>query len=272
LWNRDEYTSGSVGAGLVIEPPAYITIEAYSKDISIVNGKIINLPHQKLAKKLLNVEKNIRVTCTTAATLGKGYGLSAALSIAYSIGYYYAKYREVKLDTIFRMAHLIEVKLLTGLGDVIAEVEGGELEIREKPGAPGIGKLIKVKVGKRPVIVIELERKMDTTTMLRSMFAKIKTGAKLLEKLTEEKDLKTFLDVAYNFSKHVGFLDCSIEDKLRKIKNMIMGYFCKKQVLVIVPEEEFLEDVYEYVCKVFSFPCKVFYTRYEGTIVKIEKC
>ncbi len=271
VWGADEYTSGSVGAGLVIEPPAFITIETTSRDVTILNGRPLALEHQHLARKLLSVNRGIRVICTTSAQLGKGYGLSAALSIAYSVGYHYVKYGKLVLDQVFKLAHLLEVKLLTGLGDVIAEVEGGELEIRKRPGAPGVGELTRVKIGRKPVIVVELERKISTADMLRTLFSRIKLGSRLLEKVLDYPSLETFLEVSYRFSKYVGFLEEDIEHRLRKIKrSMLIGYYCKKQLLVVIPEEEYLDEVYEYLSREFACPCKIFYTREEGLRVEIQ--
>jgi len=272
VWKNDEYTSGSIGAGLVIDPPAFITIEEYCRDVTIINGSLIKLRHQEQTKRLLNVNESIRVTCTSAGTLGKGYGLSAALSIAYAVGYTYVKYGRLDTDLSFKLAHLIEVKNLTGLGDVIAEVTGGDIEIRTKPGAPNIGTVEKIILKERvPILVVELERSLTTSIMLREYFYRIKLASREVKALLEHRDLDTFLEVSNRFSRQVGFLTNDIESLLNKIDKFVRGYFVKKQLLVVVPEKSSIEDVYEYLKNTFGV-CKIFYTRTCGVkVLEIKK-
>ncbi|NPA70554.1 MAG: hypothetical protein GXO26_07065 [Crenarchaeota archaeon] len=268
-WRRDEYESGSIGAGIVIEPGLkaeikFIESKHDKNPIRIVelNGKKINLKNIEILNKLIDNNSSFIINCECNAPLGSGYGLSAALCITYSI----ALHKCLNIDKAIEKAHLAEVKSLLGLGDVIAEVYGGELEIRISPGAPKHdGKIIKICYrNDYTILTSELEINLTTDIMLREKYDKIvRYSDTYIHKVLEDPSLENFLECSYNFSKLVGFLNNSIEDKLKILKRFLIGYYVKKRVLVIVPERDFLDEVYERVRSMFGV-CRIFKLTKDG--------
>ena len=268
-WGRDEYETGSIGAGIVIEPGVRAVVEIYDENPpkdpirkTILNGKEIKLRNIEILNRLVSHRKSIIVNCTTPAPLGAGYGVSAALCIIYSL----AINECTDIKRAVENAHLAEVKSLLGLGDVIAETYGGELEIRLRPGSPGTtGRIIKICYRKTyNILTTELRKKLYTDEMLRERYSDIvRNSDNLLRKIIEEPSLENFLYCSYMFSKLVRFIDDRIENMLQRVRKMILGYYAKKRVLVIVPEKNYLDEVYEHVRSIFRI-CRMFRLTREG--------
>ncbi|NPA99822.1 MAG: hypothetical protein GXO10_00430 [Crenarchaeota archaeon] len=268
-WRRDEYESGSIGAGIVIEPGLQAEIELYDENSrsNIVrrielNGEEIELRNLEILKRLKRSGRSFVVRCRCPAPLGAGYGLSAALCLAYSI----AMHECSEIDKAVERAHLAEVKSLLGLGDVIAELYGGELEVRIRPGSPRHGgKIIKICYrSSYNVLTSEIEKNITTDKMLRDRYNEIVKFSELyINKILNDPSLETFLECSYNFSKLVGFLDENIEKKLNIVRRLVIGYYVKKRVLVIVPEREYIDEVYEHVRSVFG-TCRMFRLTRDG--------
>ncbi len=274
-WRRDEYETGSIGAGIVIEPGLEAQIE-FSEEVYDkfpirkieLNGEEIKLRNIEILNRLINGRSSFTVRCRCNAPLGSGYGLSAALCIVYSI----AIHKCSKIDRAIDRAHLAEVKSLLGLGDVIAEVYGGELEIRVSPGAPGHGgKIIKICYKSNyKVLTSELKTGLTTDKMLREKYDKIVKYSEIyIHKVLEDPSLENFLECSYEFSKLVGFLNDFVEDRLKIIKRFIIGYYVKKRVLVIVPERDSIDDVCEHVRRMFGI-CRMFRLTREGLRIMLS--
>jgi len=257
VWGRDYTDTGSVGAGLNLHPHIYLEVRPWIRDVVIVNGREFWLRHVTLARELLGISTPLRVDCLSVGELGFGYALSSAITIASCL--YALTIGKATLERCLDAAHVVEVKLRTGLGDVVAQTAGGPIEVRLRPGAPSRAIVRRVPVKENvSIIVTELEVSETTPDMLVSRYLKLQTtGRHLLERLREQVDLDTLLHVAYIFSKNVGFLTNDIEERLRPIRKWVRGLFVKKRLLVLVPESDRFEDVREHVKSIFGGYSKV---------------
>ena len=158
--NEDPLLKGSLGAGVLLDKGVITEIdnnnennnkEANSKDLSIlINGKkdeynevIILKTIELMEKKLNNNEikinfENVIIKQTIQVPIGCGFGTSAssAIGTAICINEYFDL--GLSIEECGQYAHLAEVELGTGLGDVIGELSKG-IVLRTKPGAPGFG-------------------------------------------------------------------------------------------------------------------------------------
>ncbi|MFQ5762979.1 MAG: pantoate kinase [Candidatus Bathyarchaeia archaeon] len=75
--------------------------------------------------------------------VGCGFGLSGASALSLSLALNEALSIGLSMMECAQMAHVAEINRKTGLGTVLAETFGG-FEVRTKPGAPGIGSVMKV--------------------------------------------------------------------------------------------------------------------------------
>ncbi len=135
IYGNDPISTGSLGCGIVIRPGGVrLTIMPAAGPIKY------DIDHIDLTFRKLGV--NAEVNYSSPVQLGVGYGMSAALALGTALGA--AVIAHKPLIKAAQVAHMIEVRLGTGLGDVIAEYYGGGIELRLRPVPPqALGLLIK---------------------------------------------------------------------------------------------------------------------------------
>lgn len=202
---------GSRGAGIVINRGVTTTVKSSNKT------KIDGL--ETIAKKVIEVMKryynigNIKVKHEIDVPIGCGLGVSGACALGTAIGIAKELKLPITLNQAADFAHLAEVELKTGLGDVIAELSGG-LVIRTREGAPSYGKIDKIIVPSLYVIIKVLD-KINTPAILKDKLylEKInKIGEKMLKKILIQPSLKNFLNLSSNFSKKISIVTPEIKD------------------------------------------------------------
>lgn len=164
---------------------------------------------EEMEKHKIVVEHNVEMP------IGAGFGTSgaAALSIALALN----KTFELGMSKTeaAKIAHIAEVECKTGLGTVIAETFGG-IEIRTKPGAPGIGEVRHIPAEKDMVVVCLSFGPLSTKKFLTDEAIRKRInefGGKLLDRLVEEPSVANFMKFSRQFAEHVGL----ITDKLRSV-------------------------------------------------------
>ncbi|MDH3277338.1 MAG: GHMP kinase [Nitrosopumilus sp.] len=147
-----------------------------------------------------------------------GYGLGSSGAVALSLSYALDQVLDTKLDKfeIGRIAHNAEVNCKTGLGDVLASYYGG-FEIRVKPGAPGIGKVKKIKTENISIIMICFSP-ISTQKFIQEKLSKINgLGGKMVRKLLESKDYNNFQDMSLEFAKYVDVMTPRMENLIEEL-------------------------------------------------------
>lgn len=243
-YTDDVFRTGSYGAGLVLSPR--IVVEAIQQEKSIpelyLNGEpIVPQFFIELVKELRI--KNMRFNVKTPYKLGVGYGLSGSISIGIAVSYLKLK-SENMYPLGLKSAHAAEVKARTGLGDVIAEAEGEDLELRLKPGAPGIGLVKSISLNDDlKIVTIDLGFERTSDLLQRYTGNKLEVSKRLLNRLFKRPSLEEFLRSSRIFSKTMGMLSENLDKKLRNIFNSCLGYYVKKKVAVAVIEGDHVEKI-----------------------------
>lgn len=248
--------SGSTGAGLVIVPGLdcicqFLDKKRVKTEILYNGGKTNIEPIEKLLK-LFNLKKGVFIKISSPVPLGAGYGASAASTLAVSLALCQVS-GESKLKAA-KLAHLAEVKSLTGLGDVIAIFSGRALEVRIKPGAPGIGRVKSFGQAKNlRIITCDLNPvKKNTKKMLKTINQRtISFGQKILEKFIKNPTIKNFFEYSQLFAKEIGWADENFFKKLESIKKYCLGFSVKKGVFFTVTEDKHLPGAISILKKFF---------------------
>lgn len=153
--NENPLLKGSLGAGVLLDKGVITEIDKNSDEESfsiLINGKkdeyneVIILKTIELIDKELNNEEikfnleNVLINQTIQVPIGCGFGTSAASAIGTAICINEYFNLGLSIEECGQYAHLAEVSLGTGLGDVIAELSKG-IVLRTKVGAPGYGEV-----------------------------------------------------------------------------------------------------------------------------------
>jgi pantoate kinase len=147
--------------------------------------------------------------------IGQGFGSSGAgaLSLALALNEVF-KLNLTRLEAA-QIAHIAEVKCRTGLGTVIGETFGG-LEIRLKPGAPGVGEIRRIPISRDFVVACLYSRPISTKRVLTSNVYRQRVneiGGKLTAELAAHPAPTKFMELSRRFAEHLGL----ISNRLRRI-------------------------------------------------------
>ena len=244
--NENPLLKGSLGAGVLLDKGVITEIDkieesdsnAPSKDLSIIiNGKNDEY-HEVIIRKTIdfmdndfNKEEiqfnldNIVINQTIQVPIGCGFGTSAASAIGTSICINEYFNLGLSIEECGQYAHLAEVSLGTGLGDVIAELSKG-IVLRTNVGAPGYGEVKSIVPHEKSGFGVFESLKSDFYVITKTL-GEIST-ASIIE---NEKHKKVITDVGLE-----------IQDEFnRKDDGIIIGSKFKNKFNVAV-DSEFNEE------------------------------
>lgn len=244
LWvpklNPDPLESGSVGVGLNLAVHIKAEVDIYNKGFGVYlgNERVLSKHSEYVSRRNGMLAK---VNARAPFSLGAGFGMSAALTIAYSLA---TCPNRGFIEDCLDVAHEAEVLFKTGLGDVVAEVNGGFL-MRLKAGSPTRAKAKRIVVKDKPTIIVcEVSGVgVDTPTMLDSINPnEYLLAENLLAKLLEDPALERFFQYAQMFTRRL-FDYRAVDEALRPFISSTLGYYMKKKALLIWVDEGRVEEV-----------------------------
>ena len=244
--NENPLLKGSLGAGVLLDKGVITEIDkieesdsnAPSKDLSIIiNGKNDEYNEVIIRKTIdfmdndFNKEEiqfnldNIVINQTIQVPIGCGFGTSAASAIGTSICINEYFNLGLSIEECGQYAHLAEVSLGTGLGDVIAELSKG-IVLSTNVGAPGYGEVKSIVPHEKSGFGVFESLKSDFYVITKTL-GEIST-ASIIE---NEKHKKVITDVGLE-----------IQDEFnRKDDGIIIGSKFKNKFNVAV-DSEFNEE------------------------------
>jgi len=211
----DPIKSGSKGIGFSIQKGVTTQVNISKSKISelkieindqITHNAIVSEYVAKSFVSKINRNLKIRIKHQVDIPIGSGFGTSgaAALSLALALN----QVLELGLSRIesAKMAHIAEIVCKTGLGTVLAELNG-DFEVREKQGAPGIGKISKIPYnGDYWMVALELGTQ-STELMLQELRRKneiTKLGEQYVILFLANRSVKNFLNLSKRFSQLIN--------------------------------------------------------------------
>lgn len=224
--NSNPLYKGSVGGGIVLE--AGCVSEVSLKDslqtrteLKINGVDAVADTTKYVVDRMIGrckQEVSVMVTTNFEVPVGCGFGASGAGALSTAVALNELLSLNMTLNEVAQIAHLAEVENSTGLGDVIAESNGGVV-IRKKPGPPGIGLIDTVPHAGTKISYVIFGKKATKTvlsdeTMKRSIN---EAGKVALKELMQKPDFDNFMLVSRRFSLRSGVISAKCRDAIEAV-------------------------------------------------------
>jgi pantoate kinase len=188
------------------------------------NGRPIDAPVtttviQRLLQQHGRVCK-VEVDHESMLPIGVGFGASGAGALGTAIALSSLVDSDFDSKDAAKHAHYAEVINRTGLGDVIAQTTGG-VEIRTKPGAPGIGEVVKIPVNESFNIVLAGAPGLETKNVLTSKEYRgriIKAADELMDELVTNPTVESFIHYSKQFAHSIGLMTPRVQSALDELE------------------------------------------------------
>ena len=162
--------------------------------------------------KIMEIDTDFKVTQDIQLPIGAGFGTSAASALSLTLALNEFLDLGYSTELCGQIAHMAEVNLGAGLGDVIAQTGHG-LVLRVEPGAPGIGK---IKSFEHDVFIAwKTFGAIETSSVIqnpRHHQVISDVGLKYLEYFEEKPSLKNFLDFSNRFSNETKLMSDQVKN------------------------------------------------------------
>jgi pantoate kinase len=224
---KDPLFKGSRGAGFSLTKGVKTTVrlqKSVKKSIEVkINGEIaasaeVSKSVAKTFSSLAKADYRIFVEHEVEVPIGCGFGSSGAGGLSLALAFNEALDLKLSRVEAAQIAHVAEVKFKTGLGTVIAEMYGG-VEIREKPGAPGVGEIKAIRVNDNYAVACLSfgsisTKNVLTNSKLRNVINKF--GGKLVDELIRQPTLHNFLEFSRSFAESTTLMSKRVRNVLNQ--------------------------------------------------------
>ncbi|ALV62467.1 Pantoate kinase, archaeal [Thermococcus sp. 2319x1] len=229
-FNEEPLLAGSLGAGINLSRGINVFVslgEGLERHIHIAfNGEPVKKEDAIISYSVANeiVPENftgeVEIWQYFDFPNGYGFGNSAggALGTALSLAF---AFKEKTFLQAAQIAHKHEVIHKGGLGDVIAQIHGG-IEIRIKPGAPGIGVVDNIFFEEYKVLAVPMGR-LSTREVLDSDVIRLieKEGEKAFNALLSNPRVEVLMKEARGFAERTGLLSGELLEIANEIDRVL---------------------------------------------------
>jgi len=234
--NSDPLKKGSRGAGIVIDKGT-ITRTKISDGNGIqikINGKndsvntTITEKTIEIIKRHCNLDnKKILINHEVQVPAGAGFGTSAAFALGTAFGLSNLLNLPLTFNMAAQIAHIAEVEMKSGLGDVIGEISGG-MVLRLKEGAPGIGITDKLLIDESEelFVIAKTFGEINTADIIEDPRHKKKInemGRNLLQELIKDPRPRKFMKLSRKFAEKTGLMISEISEIVEVLENETIG-------------------------------------------------
>ncbi len=212
----DPLHTGSKGVGFSIEEGVSTQVKATVSAANRVEVEINGVyaadafVSERVVKTFLARSRgcyDVLVKHRVGVPVGVGFGTSGAAALSLALALNEAFDTGLSRVEAAQVAHVAEVECRTGLGTVLAELQGG-FEARVEPGGPGFGKILSIPVDEKYVMVALTFGRLSTELMLRKMRRKrevVSLAERLLDLFLKDRSVENFLNLCYRFTEAMRF-------------------------------------------------------------------
>ncbi|MHA2378312.1 MAG: pantoate kinase [Candidatus Thorarchaeota archaeon] len=220
---------GSTGAGFCLDigTTTSVTLEVnQSREISVkYNDSKIDAPVtvtviQRLLKGQ-DADHRVLVKHESSLPIGVGFGASGAGALGTALALSHLLDESIDLESAASHAHYAEVVNHTGLGDVIAQTAGG-MEIRVRPGAPGIGEVVNVPFREELCVVLAGAPGLETKRVLTDENHRnniIRVADDIMNELTKNPTFDHFVSCSKEFARETNLMTHRVGTALDELES-----------------------------------------------------
>lgn len=204
--------NGSRGVGFLLTKGVRTTVSKSDELIIEVNQGDSTVIDAVLS--ILEIDANFKITQDIQLPIGAGFGTSAASALSLTLALNEFLNLGYSDELCGQIAHMAEVNIGGGLGDVIAQTGNG-LVLRTKPGAPGIGEI--KSFSEDVFIAWKTFGPIDTSEIISdSKYPQIisSSGSKYLELFENEPTVENFLSFSNRFSHEIGLMSDEVKNQI----------------------------------------------------------
>ncbi|MBQ9026114.1 MAG: GHMP kinase [Methanobrevibacter sp.] len=207
--NKNPLKKGSCGAGFLLERGVKTTVKDSDEfKVNINQGSRIVINE---VLKHFEAESPFEIIQDIQLPIGAGFGTSAAsaLSLSLALNEYFDF--DYSYDECGQIAHMVEVSLGGGLGDVIAQTGSG-IVLRTSPGAPGVGEI--QSFDEDLFVATKFFGEIDTASVIQDPHHKkviSKFGRECLEVFKNDLSVTSFLDLSVKFSRDTKLMTDDVQ-------------------------------------------------------------
>jgi pantoate kinase len=226
--HNESLLSGSRGAGVTLDQGVLtrVSVEKGEGKLEIlVNGQlqknrrfISQIVKDIISNKFpsLNLARlDICMDHEHNVPIGSGFGVSAACALGASLGISSCLKLPLTFNQACEVAHLAELELGSGLGDVMGEAHGG-IVLRLKEGPPGRGQVDRIMMDRELYVISRTMGEIETADIINSPQHQERinqAGSKLLELLLKNPTPAQFMRLSRKFADETHLMD----DELKEI-------------------------------------------------------
>lgn len=214
---EDPLRTGSRGAGLCLSRGVETEVEvrdAAGGEVTVyLDGERRPAETTERAVALfLEEPRAVTVRSEVQLPVAQGFGMSGAGALSTLLALNDALGEPRRREEVVALAHRAEVEAFTGLGDVVAQAQGG-LDIRERPGGPPHGKVHKVAV-RRDVVLCVLGPPTYTKAVLKNpmvLQSVNSIGKRCVDRFLARRDVETFFRQGWLFARQTVLATTEIQ-------------------------------------------------------------
>ncbi len=234
--NDNPLKKGSRGAGVVMDKGVTTKIKiGNGDDIQIkINGKY-DPENSTITEKTIEIikrdysleDKKIKIDHHVQVPIGAGFGTSAAFALGTSMGISNILELPLSFNQKAQIAHIAELEMKSGLGDVIGEISGG-IVLRLREGAPGVGETEKIALDKTEdlYVITKTFGEIETSDIIEDPVCKRKInemGHNLLQKLVNNPEPGKFMELSRKFAENTGLMSQKVKGAVEILENETIG-------------------------------------------------
>ena len=201
---------GSCGAGFLLSKGVRTTISLADELLIDVNQGDSTVIDEVLS--ILDIDTDFKITQDIQLPIGAGFGTSAASAFSLALALNEFLDLGYSMELCGQIAHMSEVNLGAGLGDVIAQTGRG-LVFRTQPGAPGIGEIESFEHD--AYIAWKTFGEIETSSIIQDPHHKeaiSASGIKYWQYFKEEPSLDNFLDFSNRFAQDTNLMSGEVKE------------------------------------------------------------